>query len=339
MLNQSPPPVDEYFNYVVNGAQFFYEMNEINNRRTAEITSIQVKKPSKLTVLGKEISIGSNISILGNVNHFNDNEVIFNNNATGSDLTVEHNNSIITSISFNFYGGALDPLEEKKDVTPLINYSDPNTSLNQFIINAFGNAQDASFKTINGEFVKKYVYDDGLLLYFSPTTLHIMEITSNLYGITSHNIKVGEKIYRLSNLYPESYKNINTRDKTITIPVENLENSSIILHYDPEKRITKIVFMNCSLDTDVDGINNCTDNNNFSTQDEKREEFIARNPTLASLIQDYLGNEVAPISRVHTLIDEYHSSNSLRRTYSSSGTFNILFYSSPARGVHRVTKY
>lgn len=94
------------------------------------------------------------------------------------------------------------------------------------------------------------------------------------------------------------------------------------------------------LDPDEVSVNDSEkDNNHITYEEEKREEFIKKNPALESLIQTYLRSEVAVIQRVHTLIDEYHKSNYLGSTYSSTKTYNTLFYSSPALGVHTVTKY
>ena len=126
------------------------------------------------------------------------------------------------------------------------NYTSQNTdttvSINGYIHRiTTGSVKENSFFDFNGTTIKRYAYNDGFVVYFSPKDLHAMEITGSAYEL-SNGVKVGDDIAVLASNYPTEYtsRNQTRKEVTVTVPISGAPNGTMVFHYDINNRITKI---------------------------------------------------------------------------------------------------
>lgn len=109
------------------------------------------------------------------------------------------------------------------------------------ILKTFGNPtgiEDYFFET-NNVMGKKYIYNNGLVLYVVNNSLESFEITGNSYLFSPKKIKVGDTISSLQTKFPNSYKSRN--NLVLKLNYSNWDDSFLI-EYNTNGVISKIWF-------------------------------------------------------------------------------------------------
>ncbi len=109
------------------------------------------------------------------------------------------------------------------------------------IVNTFGQPdsnEDYFFETDN-VMGKKYIYNNGLVLYIANNSLESFEITGNSYSFTSNNIKVGDNISSLQTNYPNSFN--SKSNLKFKLNYANWD-AGFLIEYNSSGIITKIWF-------------------------------------------------------------------------------------------------